>query len=145
MPFDFDSNLINNSNMDGIKVFFEIDVQFCRAMQLKLDKDILCFSEMENVAAYLGVASAKNVIQNVPFKINAAEAIGYKPNNTNTEAYNIFFTLLASAFILLVCIVVVVQITNRKRKFVCAPIFRPSSLTHSKIFFNKLFFYIFFR
>lgn len=132
-------NGINKNNEDivnGIKVFVQIDVQFCRTAQMRHNRNILCFSEMESVAAYLGAASAKNIIEDVCFKINAAEAIVYKPSNASAETANYFWTILASAFVLLVCMVIVVQVTNRKRKFICAPIFRPSYLAQSKIYFK---------
>lgn len=143
--YDFNSSLSNNnSKTHGIKVFFQIDVQICRAMQLKFNENILCFSEIESVAAYLGVASAKNVMQDVGFKINAAEAIIYKSQSKHNEKSNFFFGIVVLFFILIICIIVVLQITNRKRKFVCAPIFRPLPLRHSK-FFYFLYFKIYFR
>lgn len=94
-------------------------------MQTKLGSNITCFSEIESIASYLGVASAKNVIKDVGFKINAAEAIAYRPSdNSNIKSNNFFSLILAGAIILLCGMTVLVS--RRKRK-ICAPIFKPSS------------------
>lgn len=129
--------MYSSKKLTGIKVYLQIDVQICQEMQLTLNRELSCFSNMDSVVAYLGAASAKNAINDVNFKIHTAEAIKYVPPSSSTNSSNYFPTILASAFIFLVCMTIIVQ--NRKRKLISAPVFRPTRFFQGNFIFIFLF------
>lgn len=128
---DFNQNKTNI--LHGIKAFFQIDVQFCRKIQTQLAPvvNITCFSEIESIASYLGVATAKNVMNDVCFKINSVEATAYKLPKQPTQIQSNYLIFLCIAFITLFCMTVAYVINRKQKRKISAPIFKPTSLIHS--------------
>lgn len=80
----------------------------------------------------MGVASAKNVIDDVCIKINSAEAIAYNPPQQPIQLKSNYIIFLCLAFIALSCITVT-HINNKKKRKISASVFKPTSLIQSII------------